>query len=109
MDLVPFLKANDFEYLKTVSNLGGVLLVMGDYYQAELVLLEALELSKQDEEYLSIYLIIIDNLGVLYKDLGQYDKAEKRYTQSLEKRKELYGEEDEETAISYNYLAMLYN
>jgi CHAT domain-containing protein/tetratricopeptide (TPR) repeat protein len=50
----------------------------------------------------------MDNLGVLYKELGQYDKAELQYTQSLDKRKKLYGEGDEEMSISYNYLAMLY-
>ena len=48
-----------------------------------------------------------NNLGVLYSDLGDYEKAEKYYFQSLEIRQNIYSEDHPDIDMSFNNLGVL--
>lgn len=48
-------------------------------------------------------------LANLYKDQGQYDKAEGLYIESLERRRSMLGEDHPDTLDSINCLAVLYS
>lgn len=48
------------------------------------------------------------NLGRMYKEQNEYEKAEQYYNKSLEIRCTLFGEEHGDTAISYSSLGVLY-
>jgi CHAT domain-containing protein len=50
-----------------------------------------------------------NNLGNLYKSLGDYEKAEKYYLQSLEIRQKIYSEDHPDIATSFNNLGLLYS
>ena len=51
----------------------------------------------------------LNNLAVLYKSQGRYDKAEPLYIQALELTKRILGENHPDTATSLNNLAALYD
>ena len=48
-------------------------------------------------------------IGQTYESLGMYDEAIFQLGRSLQLRDSLFGENNKETAISYNYLAMAYD
>ena len=64
---------------------------MGKYFMAEPLYLEALSI---DEQTLGInhpdYASSLNNLGVLYNDLGNYNKAEYYYLKALKIRKNIF-------------------
>ena len=50
----------------------------------------------------------LNNLALLYKDMGDYAKAEPLYKEALEIRQKVLGQEHPDTALSLNNLAALY-
>jgi CHAT domain-containing protein len=54
------------------------------------------------------YAIILNNLGALYKTMGDYKAAEPLYKQAMEIRKKALGEEHPDVANSLNNLGYLY-
>ena len=52
---------------------------------------------------------LLDNLGILYRALGEYAKAEAYYLQALEIRKKALGMEHPDVATSLNNLGILYH
>ena len=51
----------------------------------------------------------LNNLGGLYRSMGDYAKAEPLYSRALEIRKKVFGEKHPQTAQSINNLAALYD
>ena len=51
----------------------------------------------------------LNNLALLYKSQGEYEKAEPLYVEALEMYKKLLGEEHPSVATSINNLAGLYD
>lgn len=49
-----------------------------------------------------------NNIGVVYDDLGEYDKALEYYNKALEISKEVLGENHRDTAASYNNIGVVY-
>ena len=49
-----------------------------------------------------------DNLGTVYRDLGQYNEAKEYYEKALVIKKKIYGEEHASVAASYNNLGNVY-
>lgn len=64
--------------------------------------------SEQEEEDVRTLLWAIHNLGDLYSDQGKLDKAEEMYTQALEGKRRLLGEDDMSTLTTVNNLSLLY-
>ena len=54
------------------------------------------------------YATTLNNLAELYRNMGQYEKAEPLYSQALEIRKRVLGEGHPDYALSLNNLAELY-
>jgi len=52
--------------------------------------------------------ISYNNLAELYRNIGEYQKAEPLYLKALNIREKILGEEHPSTATSYNNLAGLY-
>ena len=51
---------------------------------------------------------IYNNLGIVYRDLGQYSQAKEYCEKALIITKETYGENNGDVAVSYNDLGVLY-
>ena len=49
-----------------------------------------------------------NNLGIVYRNLGQYSEAKEYYEKGLIIAKEIYGEKDGDVAGSYNNLGTVY-
>ena len=49
------------------------------------------------------------NLGIVYRNLGQYSKAKENYEKALIIKKEIYGEKHGDVAASYNDLGIVYS
>ncbi|MBI9018095.1 MAG: tetratricopeptide repeat protein [Phycisphaerae bacterium] len=78
-----------------------------DYDKAIEIYEQALaEISDADKEYEATYL---NNLGLLYRQLAQYDKAEPLYKQALAIDEEVLGKDHPEVATACNNLASLYS
>ena len=45
-----------------------------------------------------------NNLGIVYRNLGQYNEAKEHYEKALIIRKKIFGEEHADVAASYNNL-----
>jgi len=75
---------------------------------------EALELYKKSLEkkkknvWIEKIVIEYNNIGRMYQKLEQYDAALKFLRESLNIRKEIFGEDSESTAKAYNVLASLF-
>jgi tetratricopeptide (TPR) repeat protein len=50
----------------------------------------------------------VNNLGILYENLHQYEKAEKMYRQALQGKEKVYGEEHTSTLKTVNNLGLLH-
>ncbi|XP_020605746.1 kinesin light chain-like [Orbicella faveolata] len=52
--------------------------------------------------------ISYNNLGIVYRNLGQYNEAKEYYEKAVIIRKQIFGEEHADVAISYNSLGVVY-
>ncbi len=90
------------------ADLGTILWRLGRNKEAKGYLIEAIDsfrMTKSDSFFLaSTY----NNLGNVWKDLGQYENAEKEYLTALEIREKKFGENDVQTASSYYDLGNFY-
>ncbi len=57
----------------------------------------------------SHYAAHLNNLAELYRNTGQFEKAEPLYLKSIEIEKKTFGEDYPDLAVSYHNLALLYN
>ena len=63
------------------------------------------EWQKEEDE---VFLSAVHNLGLLYKDRGKLDEAEKMYVRSLEGREKVLGADHTSTLHTVNDLGLLY-
>jgi len=80
----------------------------GEYKAAERVLLEALGAARRMAGQDSLAAITWNNLGSVYQDLGQYEKAGQSYRTALRLWERLVGPEDPALAPVLNNLGTLY-
>jgi len=92
----------------TYSNLGLLYNTTGRYALSEASTLKALELNEKNRDNITGYAASLNNLSVLYKDMGKYNEAE-IYINKAEKQ---LLENKEDTTVKYaivlNNKAMLY-
>ena len=97
------------EYAISLSNLGDLYRLAGNYAKAEPLLQQALEIYSrtlsQDHPYFAASL---DSLASLYHQTGDYARAEPLYRQVLESKKRTLGNEHPEVAGTLHNLALLY-
>ncbi len=100
---------NEVDLVSSLNNLAHLNYLQGKYEKAELLHVQALELSKRllGSEHPDVA-TSLNNLAGLYKSQGKYEKAELLFLQALEIRKRLLGEEHPAVASSLNNLASLY-
>ena len=96
-------------YTFSTSSLGLLYNDMGDYANAELLLLQALQIRKTVlGESHPEYANSLNNLASLYSNMGNYANAESLHLQALQIRKAVLGESHPDYATSLNNLALLY-
>ena len=88
---------------------GSYLYKQGRYGNAELLLLQSLEISERQLGENDINTAAsLSNLGLLYRATGRYKDAEPLYVRSLKISEKCSGKYHPETAASLNNLALLY-
>ncbi|MEQ9454002.1 MAG: tetratricopeptide repeat protein, partial [Phycisphaeraceae bacterium] len=94
--------------LSSMNNLAAIYRAVGDYANAELLYVKALEGSRRifGDEHPET-LTTINNLAVLYLDTGSYVQAEPLLAEALEGRRRVLGEEHPDTLTSINNLGGL--
>ena len=96
-------------YARTLSGLGALLSSLADFDRAELLLKQAVEISKvtigrEHPEYANC----LNNLANFYRKVGQLDQAESLHNQALEIVKSVFGKDHPSYASSLNNLAAVY-
>lgn len=102
----------------TLNNLASVYQNMGRFVEAEASLLRALRIfvnpsasaamNIKDFDSTEMIGLILNNLGSLYQETGDYVSAEKHFLRSLELSESKLGKEHPKTAITLSNLARLY-
>lgn len=102
-------KERDQHYSACLNNLSNLYTEMGRYEDAELLMIQSLDITKKIYgENDSTYTYSLNNLAGLYQSMGQYQKAEPLYIQAKEIRKRIYGINHPGYANSLNNLGTLY-
>jgi CHAT domain-containing protein len=105
-----------YEYATCLDNLGSLYHAMGDHASAERRLQEALKVRRFLLEYEFLVsmaggnvhrdlALTLNNLGMLYRDAGQIDRALPMLRQAMEIRKKQVGESHADYALAANNLA----
>lgn len=94
---------------ESLANYAILLTVMGEYEQAEKILLKSREImmnsiGTQNQKYRNI----LDSLGEIYTKVCKYDLAEKYFQESLQISKNIYEPNYPNIASALNNLAFLY-
>src|SRR5206468_1061470 len=84
------------------------LYAQGLFEQAVGIAVEACNLARQQLGNSDPYATSLNNLAMLYKEMGDYPAAEPIFQQSLEIRRRVLGENHPDYAASLNNLAVLY-
>jgi CHAT domain-containing protein/Tfp pilus assembly protein PilF len=90
------------------ANLGELYLMMGDYQQAETLLLKALPMRRAYGDKDPIMAAILSNLAWLYTVKGNYPEALKRYDEALEVEKKTIGERSTTAAVTLTNQGIVY-
>ncbi|MCW5924013.1 MAG: CHAT domain-containing protein [Saprospiraceae bacterium] len=90
-------------YFKSVGGLAVLYWETGRYEEAEPLLHESLQLIKQYDKNGTDYAIGLNNAGLFYAAIGQFDKAEAFYLQALDSSERIWGK------TSYEYARVLDN
>jgi len=99
----------DESYATLINNLALLHQDMGNYEQAENLLIEVLEIvEKTLGKNHSYYATSLNNLGISYEAMGNYAKAEVLFIEALQIRAKTIGQEDPEYANTLNNLGALY-
>jgi signal transduction histidine kinase/Tfp pilus assembly protein PilF len=103
-----------YEKLNDDSNLANILLnkgivqfKVGDYLGAELSLSRAYNIYKNTTEYNKLY-DTLNQLGLVYNELKEFDKAIFYHTKALELVKKVNLTDNQEEAVCYNNLGYLF-
>lgn len=92
------------QYLDTINNAANQHHDRGNYPEAERYYLEAIEIAREHgyEGELPLYL---NNLGALYRDMGEPERSVAWFRESVEIRRRVFGEESPRTASAERNLA----
>jgi CHAT domain-containing protein len=101
-------ESGGYDVYDTYFNLSQLFTLMADYAAAEEMAVKTITVAEMNEKKSYNYLSFLNLIGNLYTLTGNYSKAEKSYSEILEKGKELYGEQSTDYAISIDNLANLY-
>ncbi len=95
--------------ITTLSNLGNLQRIQGNYAEAEQTYKQAIELieNQATEEYQSKKNQLANSLAIVYKYWGKFDAAESLYQKTLAILIEQYGSDNGEVAVIYHNLAGL--
>jgi len=81
----------------------------GNYAEAELLLMQALEiLEKNPHSEQSLLASVLNNLGESYREQGKYADAEQLYLRAIKLDEHIHGSDDPAVASALNNLGLLY-
>ena len=95
--------------INLLNELGNLYHDNDEYVKAENVYLQALKICKDEKIYNKDYIISLDNIASLYKDLGNYSQAEEYYENAISLQERLFGEFHSNNIYLYGNLALLYS
>ena len=88
----------------------GIFLIEYAYYEESIeVNLRFIRLSEETNGQNETTADAYNNIGVVYNDLGDYDKALEHHNKALEIQKDVLGEKHRDTASSYNNIGCVYD
>lgn len=96
------------KYIDLLNNYGIFLDDYAYYEEALEVNLRSIRLSEETNGQNEITARSYNNIGVVYSNLGDYDKALEHHNKALEIEKALLGENNSDTANSYNNIGAIY-
>ncbi len=100
---------NTYDYAQSLTGLGDLYIVMGNYSKAEPLYLQAMQIIKNTlGENHTGYAKTLNCLAKLYQDMENYAKAEPLFLQLIEIDKNNLGENDPDYANSLTSLGNLY-
>ena len=97
------------KYIELLLKYGIFLCKYAYYEEAVEVNLRFIRLSEETNGQNETTADAYNNIGVVYRDLGDYDKALEYYFKALEITKEVLGEKHPDTASSYNNIGAVYH
>lgn len=97
----------DVLYARAIGNLGTTLNWAGENHKALIYMEKAKTLLKKEPKE-AAYIELLNNLGMLYKDLGRYEKALPLLKDNITRYKSLHGENHYMVSVALNNLALLY-
>ncbi len=103
------LDKTDKKYIDILIKLGELYSQIGELYLSSKYYKEIIEISNKSNIGSPLLSDIMNSLAILYDNLNDFDDAEHFYTESLNIRRETFGEKSEEYAQSLNNLGQLYS
>lgn len=97
------------KYLELLSKYGIFLDDYAYYEEAVEVNLRFIQLSEETNGQNDTTADAYNNIGIVYQNLGDYDKALEYYFKALEITKDVLGEKHRDTAMSYNNIGAVYD
>ena len=98
------------ETMKLLSDIALVMSYVGEMDNSLAIYkkLEKLCENKKSKEFVSLYKLVLNNIGAIYQDLESCDKAIEYYEKSLPISKELYGEKSADYATALDNIGNIY-
>ena len=97
------------KYIKLLNKYGNFLGRYAYYKESIEVNMRFIQLSEETNGQNEITASSYNNIGAVYDDLGDYDKALEYHFKALEIRKDVLGENNADTAGSYNNIGNVYD
>ena len=96
------------KYIKLLNEYGIFLYKYAYYEESIEVNLRFIRLSEETNGQNKTTAVSYNNIGIVYYNLGEYDKALEYYFKALEIQKAVLGEKHRDTAVSYNNIGAVY-
>ncbi len=93
---------------RLLNDLGDILRIQSQHERAETLILEALDIHESLGEISDAWADALNNLGLVYEEMGRQDEATSRLLAALEMRRRLFEAPHEKIANSLNNLAWHY-
>lgn len=105
-------KEDDVVYATVINNIGKTYARLGNSEKALAYCTQAKDIRKRtlkkEDKWFLLYPVSLDDLAALYTEKNRFDSALVLYKESLQTRRELYGEGHPYYALGVNNLGLLY-